>query len=369
MSKRDYYEVLGISRSASGEEIKKAYRKLAFEHHPDRNPNDPEAEQKFKEAAEAYEVLSDPDKRSTYDHFGHEGLSGNGHGGFGSAHDIFDAFSDIFGDFFGFSSARGRRGPRPQAGADLRYNLTIAFEEAVKGTETELKIPKDIECSECHGTGAEPGTQPETCKHCAGQGQVFQSQGFFRISTPCPICRGTGQVIAHPCKNCKGKGTVRETKSVKVHIPAGVDTGSRLRLQGEGEPGQNGGPPGDLFVVISVEEHASFIRQGQDIIVPVDIGFVQAALGDKIEVPTLDEPVPMEIPKGTQSGQTFKLKGLGVPHIGSTKKGNLIVQVKVKTPTHLSKRQEELLREFSKLEAEKPKRKVKGFFKKAMGES
>jgi molecular chaperone DnaJ len=369
MSKRDYYEVLGISRSASGEEVKKAYRKLAFQHHPDRNPNDPEAEQKFKEAAEAYEVLSDPDKRSTYDHFGHEGLSGNGHGGFGSAHDIFDAFSDIFGDFFGFSSGRGRRGPRPQAGADLRYNLTISFEEAVKGTETELKIPKDIECSECNGSGAEPGTQPETCKHCSGQGQVFQSQGFFRISTPCPICRGTGQVVAHPCKNCKGKGTVRETKTVKVHIPAGVDTGSRLRLQGEGEPGQNGGPPGDLFVVISVEEHSTFIRQGQDIIAPVDIGFVQAALGDKIEIPTLDEPVPMEIPKGTQSGQTFKLKGLGVPHIGSTKKGNLIVQVKVKTPTNLSKRQEELLREFSKLEAEKPKRKVKGFFKKAMGES
>ena len=367
MSKRDYYEVLGVNRQASTEEIKKAYRTMAFKYHPDRNPNDPDAERKFKEAAEAYEVLGDSEKRSAYDRFGHEGVSGQGYQDFSSAQDIFDAFSDIFGDVFGFGGGRSRRS-RAQPGADLRYNLTISFEEAVKGTEVELTIPKEEECSECGGSGAEPGHTPETCQQCGGRGQIYQSQGFFRIATPCPICRGTGTMITHPCKKCRGTGLTRENKNVKVNIPAGVDNGSRLRLQGEGEPGRQGGPPGDLYVVLRVEEHEEFARDGQDLIVPVDISFVQAALGDRIQVPTLDEPVPMDIPKGTQSGQTFKLKGLGVPYLGSTRKGNLLVKVKVKTPTSLTKRQEELLHEFAEIEQEKPKSRVRSFFKRAMGE-
>ncbi len=269
---------------------------------------------------------------------------------------------------FGFSGAR-RKGPRPKPGADLRYNLTISFEEAVRGTDTELQIPKDMPCTTCQGSGVEPGHQPEVCKHCSGRGQIFQTQGFFRIASPCPICRGSGQMVAHPCKQCKGRGITKEKKNLKVHIPAGVENGSRLRLHGEGEPGQNRGPDGDLYVVINVQEHPLFQRQGQDIIVPVELSMVQAALGDKIEVPSLDEPVPMNIPRGTQNGQSFKLKGLGVPHLGSSQKGDLIVQVKVLTPTKLNKRQEELLREFSQLEEEKPSRKVRDFFKRAMGDS
>ncbi len=368
MSKKDYYEILGISKSASGEEIKKAYRKLAFEHHPDRNPEDPHAEQKFKEASEAYEVLGDPEKRSNYDRFGHAGVNGQHYQEYNSAQDIFDTFSDIFGDVFGFGSGR-RRGPKARPGADLRYNLTISFEDAVRGTDTELQIPKDVLCSTCNGSGVEPGYRPETCKHCGGRGQIFQTQGFFRIASPCPVCRGSGQMIENPCQQCKGGGRIREKRNLKVHVPAGVDNGSRLRLHGEGEAGEYGAPDGDLYVVIYVEEHETFQRQGQDLIVPVELNMVQAALGDKIEVPSLDGPIPMNIPKGTQSGQSFKLKGLGVPHLGSTNKGDLIVQVKVLTPTKLNKRQEELLREFSELEEQKTGRKVRDFFKRAMGDS
>ncbi len=369
MAKRDYYEVLGVSSQASGEEIKKAYRKIAFENHPDRNPNDPQAEQVFKEASEAYEVLSDPQKRQSYDHFGHEGMNGSQFGGHGSAEDIFSTFSDIFDSFFGFGGgSRGRRGPRPQQGADLRYNLTISFEEAVLGTEVELQIPKEETCGECQGSGSEPGHSAETCKHCGGQGQVVQKQGLFRIATPCPICKGEGRVISHPCKSCKGKGTVHQTKDLNVTIPAGVDHGNHLRLQGEGEAGTHGGPNGDLYVVIYVEEHSQFSRKGQDLHTEIEIGFAQAALGDKIEVPTLQDSVNLEIPKGTQSGHSFRLKGLGAPYVNSNKTGNLIVHVQVKTPTHLSKRQEELLEEFAELEEEKGKSKVRSFFKRAMGE-
>ena len=370
MTQKDYYELLGISRSATGEDVKKAYRKLALQYHPDRNPDDPEAEQYFKEVTEAYEVLSDENKRAAYDRFGHAGVSNNGQQDFGGGgEDIFDAFSDIFGDIFGFSSSRGGGGARAYAGADLKYNLKISFEEAVKGTETELQIPKEELCSECGGNGSEPGHNPETCKHCGGRGQIFQSQGFFRIASTCPVCRGAGKMITHPCKTCKGNGIITRNKNVNVKIPAGVDNGSRLRIQGEGEPGMRGGPPGDLYVVIHVEEHSEFTRQGQNIIVSVEINMVQAALGDRIEVPTLDGPVQMDIPRETQNGQTFKMKGLGVPYINSNKKGNLVVQVKVNTPTNLNKRQEELLREFAEHEVEKPKSKMKNFFKKAMGES
>lgn len=364
--KRDYYEVLGVSRQAGDEEIKKAYRKLAFKYHPDRNPDDPQAETMFKEAAEAYEVLRDPDKRQRYDHLGHAGLNNNGFEGFRSNEDIFSSFSDIFGEFFGFGSRQS--GPRPQSGADLRYNLNISFRDAAKGTEVELELPKRESCGRCQGSGSEPGHSPETCQHCQGMGQVRRSQGFFQVAMPCPVCRGQGVIIAHPCSECSGRGIVVINKKIKVRVPAGVDNGSRLRLRGEGEPGEHGGPHGDLYVVIYVDEDKIFKRQGQDIIVSEEISFVQAALGSKIEVPTLDDPVTMEIPKGTQSGKVLQLKGLGLPHPGTPHKGDLLVQIHVKTPTRITKKQEELLREFDKLEAQKTGRKVKRFFQKVMGE-
>ncbi|WP_462325349.1 molecular chaperone DnaJ [Desulfoplanes sp.] len=373
MSKRDYYEVLGVANGAPKEEIKKAYRKMALKYHPDRNPDDPEAEAMFKEAAEAYEVLGDDAKRQRYDQFGHAGLGDNGYEGFSSTEDVFSAFGDIFGDIFGFGHSG--RGPRPQAGADLRYNLTISFREAAKGMEAKLKIPKRETCDECGGTGAEPGTSAETCRQCNGQGQVYQSQGFFRIAVACPVCHGRGEIITHPCSKCRGRGQINVNKELSVRIPAGVDNGSRLRLRGEGEPGANGGPHGDLYVVIYVEEDKVFKRHGQDLITSAEISFVQAALGVRIEVPTLDDPVPMDIPKGTQSGTVLRLKSMGIPYLNNGQKGDLLVEVNVLTPTRLSKRQEELLTEFEQLEQEKPMEKVKGFFrkkakktKKAMGD-
>ncbi|WP_028574799.1 molecular chaperone DnaJ [Desulfonatronovibrio hydrogenovorans] len=364
--KRDYYEILGVSRQADDEEIKKAYRKLAFKYHPDRNPDDPHAETMFKEAAEAYEVLRDPDKRRRYDHLGHAGLNNNGFEGFNSTEDIFSSFSDIFGEFFGFGTRQS--GPRPRSGADLRYNLNISFRDAAKGTEVDLELPKKTICERCSGDGSEPGYSVETCAHCQGAGQVYRSQGFFRVSMPCSVCRGQGTIIPHPCAECRGRGVVTVNKKIKVRIPAGVDNGSRLRLRAEGEPGEHGGPPGDLYVVLYVDEDKIFKRQGQDLITNVEISFVQAALGAKIEVPTLDEPVPMEIPKGTQSGKVLQLKGLGLPHPGSHHKGDLLVQVHVQTPTRISKKQAELLREFERLENQKTGQKVKSFFKKVMGE-
>ncbi len=364
--KRDYYEVLGVSRDASSDEIKKAYRKLAFKYHPDRNPEDPDAEAYFKEASEAYEVLSDPEKRQRYDHMGHAAMNGNDFHGFGGTEDIFDSFADIFGDFFGFGGRRS--GPRARAGADLRYNLTITFREAAKGTEVDLELPKREKCDRCDSKGSEPGHSSQSCSHCGGSGQVHRTQGFFRVSMPCSVCHGQGVVITHPCKKCRGKGVVQVNKQVKVRVPAGVDNGSRLRLRGEGEPGEFGGPPGDLYVVIFVEEDDTFRRQGQDLITEIDISFTQAALGDKVEVPTLDDPVSMEIPKGTQSGKVFQLNGLGLPYPGGNQRGDLLVQVQVKTPTKLTKRQEELLKEFENLEREKSGQKFKRFFQKVMGE-
>lgn len=363
---RDYYEVLGVSRTASGDEIKTAYRKLAFHYHPDRNPGNAEAEDKFKEAAEAYEILSDTNKRAQYDRFGHAGINGQGFGDhFRSAEDVFSAFGDIFGDFFGFSTS-GRR--RPRQGADLRYNLNISFRDAAKGAEVELNIPKKETCTECAGSGSAPGHEAETCQHCRGQGQVTQSQGFFRIAVPCPVCRGEGVIITHPCAKCRGIGVIQTTKSVKVRIPAGVDSGSRLRLRGEGEPGEFGAPHGDLYVVLNVEDDKLFSRHGQDLLVTADISIVQAILGDKIEVPTLDEPVTLEIPKGTPSGKILRIKGMGLHHIGRTGNGDLLVEVQVIIPSSVTKKQEALLREFEKLEDERPMNKVKDFFKKAMGD-
>ena len=363
MAKRDYYEILGVSRTASEDEIKKAYRKLAFEFHPDRNQDDPEAETKFKEAAEAYEVLRDPEKRKRFDQFGHEGL-GNGFSGFNSAEDIFGAFSDIFGEVFGFASAS--RGPRPRAGSDLRYDLTISFREAARGTEVELEIPMDTVCSTCKGTGAEPGTSPEVCRQCGGSGHVQQSQGFFRISVPCPVCHGQGRVITRYCPDCRGHGQVTETKQLHVRIPAGVDTGARLRLRGEGEAGRHGGPHGDLYVVITVEPDKTLRRQGQNLVAFCEIDMVQAALGAKVEVPTLDETVTVDVPKGTQHGEVFRLRGLGLPHVGSTQKGDLLVEVRVRIPSRLNKRQEEILREFAEIESGKAVNKVQKLFKKTM---
>ena len=361
--RKDYYKLLGVPGDASDEEIKKAYRRLAMKFHPDRNPDDPEAEARFKEAAEAYEVLRDPQKRAHYDRFGHEGLNGAGFQGFRSTEDIFSTFSDIFGEFFGFGSTS--RGPRPQPGADLRYNLTLAFRDAAKGAEVDLQIPRNEKCESCDGSGAAAGTRPETCRQCGGRGQVHQAQGFFRITVTCPVCQGQGEIITSPCGECHGRGIVRRTRELKVRIPAGVDNGSRLRLRGEGEPGIYGGPPGDLYVVIHVEDDEVFRRQGQNLVVSKEISFVDAALGARIEVPTLEDPVPMDIPKGTQSGHVFKIGGLGLPHLGSSHRGDLLVEVNVKIPTSLTGRQEELLREFARLEENRPMKKVKRFFNKA----
>ena len=370
-TKRDYYEILEVVRTASGEEIKRSYRQMALKYHPDRNPGNPEAEQKFKEAAEAYDVLRDPEKRARYDKFGHEGVSGNGFGPFSSNEDIFSHFSDIFGDLFGFSMGGSRaRANRPQAGPDLRYNLNVSLRQAAKGDEITLKIPKRVVCPECDGSGAASGSGPETCPDCGGHGQVRHSQGFFQIAMPCPRCNGTGQVIKNPCPRCKGATTVQETRELSLRVPPGVDTGNRLRLRGEGEPGIYGGPPGDLYVVLRVEDDPVFQREGPNLLLSREITMIQAALGDKIEVPGLDEPLSMEVPRGTQSGEIFRLQGAGLPVVNTNRKGDLLVEIKVLTPTSLSDKQEELLRAFAEAEAEKPLNKAKKVFKKvgkAMG--
>ena len=361
--KLDYYEVLGIERTADGEEIKKAYRGLAMQYHPDRNPDNPEAEAKFKEAAEAYDVLRDADKRSMYDRFGHEGL--NGGGGFSSTQDIFSHFGDIFGDLFGFGmGARGYN--RPRRGADLRYDLTISFAQAAKGDTVTLHIPRTKACPECEGTGCAEGTTRETCQQCGGTGQLRHSQGFFQVSVPCAACSGRGQTISHPCPRCKGDGIIEEVRELEVRIPAGVDTGNRLRLREEGEAGSNGGPTGDLFVVITVEQDKVFQRDGQDLIIFKEIGIVEASLGSKVEVPTLDDPITVDIPKGTQHGTVFSIKEKGMPYPGRAgMAGDLLVEVHVRIPTKLNSRQEELLREFAQLAENKPMEKAKKMVKKA----
>ncbi len=359
---RDYYEVLEVERTCSAEDIKRSYRRLAMQFHPDRNPDNPDAETKFKEAAEAYDVLRDPDKRARYDRFGHAGVSGAG-AGFNNTDDIFASFRDIFGDLFGFGGG-GQRGPRPQTGADLRYNLEIDFRQAAKGAEVSIKVPRMVPCADCSGSGAAPGTSPEVCRHCNGTGQIRRSQGFFQMSAPCGACRGQGVVISSPCLKCRGKGSVEQVRELAVRIPAGVDSGNRLRLRGEGELGLNGGPPGDLFVVITVKDDKEFERHGQDLLLRRDITFVQAALGHKIEVPTLDEPITIDIPKGMQSGEIFRVSGFGLPFPGQNRQGNLLVEVRVLTPTRLSSEQEKLLREFERLNDEKPLEKAKKVMKK-----
>ncbi|MFW6081435.1 MAG: molecular chaperone DnaJ [Desulfosalsimonas sp.] len=367
--KRDYYEVLGVDRNADSNELKAKYRKIALKYHPDRNPGDSEAEEKFKEAAEAYEVLSNPEKRQMYDRFGHRafenGGAGGQAGGFRDFEDIFSSFGDIFEDFFGFrQGGRGGRS-RAQRGSDLRYDLTIEFTDAAFGKDTELELEKMVACDECRGTGAKPGTEPETCEQCRGTGQFVRNQGFFQVKSVCPRCRGQGRVITEPCPKCMGRQQVAARKKVELKIPAGVDTGSRLRLAGEGEPGINGGPPGDLYVFIRVKPHDIFERRDNDIVCKVELSFVQAALGDEITVPTLTGEETVEIPKGTQYGDIIKLTNQGIPSLRTGLPGDELVEVVLKTPKHMSKRQEEILREFEKLESEKLTSRIKRIFTRA----
>ena len=348
MEEKDYYKILGVSRDATEDEIKKNYRKIAMQYHPDRNPGNKEAEEKFKIASEAYEVLRDPEKREIYDRYGMEGLKGTGFTGFRGFDDIFSAFGDVFEDFFGFGTTHRRR-TRARPGADLRYDLRISFYDAAFGKECEIEIPKNVTCDACNGSGAKPGTYPTQCPSCKGTGQVTRSQGFFTISTTCGQCRGEGSMISHPCKECRGHGKVKKTKKILMKIPPGVDTGSKLRIRGEGEEGERGGLPGDLFVFIYVEPHDFFSREGDDIICRIPISFPQAALGTEIEVPTLNGKKSLKIPKGTESGEIFRIKGEGFPRIRGYGRGDEMVQVMVNTPKNLTKRQEELLREFEEL--------------------
>jgi molecular chaperone DnaJ len=343
MSKRDYYQVLDVVRTATEVEIKKAYRRLAMKFHPDRNPDDHEAEEKFKEAKEAYEVLTDAQKRAIYDQHGHEGLSARG-GGFGSA----DAFSDIFGDVFGDIFGAGRRGGRSQVyrGADLRYDLELDLEQAVFGYSTTLEFTTLGECEPCKGTGAAPGSQPVTCTTCNGVGQVRTQQGFFSVQQACPRCKGRGQIVSQPCDTCLGQGRIRKKKSLPVKVPEGVDTGDRIRLSGEGEAGRNGGPPGDLYVEIRVREHAIFERDGSNLSCEVPISFVSASLGGTVEVPTLNGDVALKVPPETQSGRVFRLREKGIKPVRGGPTGDLFCRIVVETPVNLTEEQQELLRKF-----------------------
>ena len=352
MEDKDYYKILGVSRNSSEDEIKKSYRKIAMQFHPDRNPGSKEAEERFKIASEAYEVLRDPEKREIYDRYGIEGLKGTGFTGFRGFEDIFSSFGDIFEDFFGFGTTQRRR-TRARSGADLRYDVKISFRDAAFGKEFEIEIPKNVLCDVCTGTGAKPGTHPTHCPNCKGTGQVTRSQGFFTISTTCGHCRGEGSIIPHPCKACRGHGRVRQAKKLKIKIPPGVDTGSKLRIRGEGEEGERGGPPGDLFVFIYVEPHDFFSREADDILCQIPISFPQAALGAEIEVPTLNGKKNITIPKGTEHGEIIRLKGEGFSKTRGFGSGDQIVQVIIKTPKNLTNRQEEIMREFEELSKKK----------------
>ncbi|MEO8379922.1 MAG: molecular chaperone DnaJ [Acidobacteriota bacterium] len=349
--KRDYYEVLGVARAATIDEVKKAYRKLAVQYHPDKNPGNASAEERFKEAAEAYGVLSDDDKRARYDRHGHQGVSGMG----GFDPNQFADFGDILGDLFGFGDffgTRGKRSNRPARGNDLRYDLELEFMEAAFGKDVTLAVPRDISCATCKGAGARPGTQPVTCSGCQGRGQVRYSQGFFAVARTCPQCGGQGKVIKDPCPECSGAGRIREEKKISVKIPAGVDDGSRLRVAGEGEAGYNGGPSGDLYVFISVHDHPKFTRRDYDIHSEHAVHYTQAALGSELKVETIDGHDDLKIPSGTQPSQVFRLRGKGVPFLDGTGRGDHYVHVAVRIPTSLSDEQRTLLEQLAETHGE-----------------
>ncbi|HUL10979.1 MAG TPA: molecular chaperone DnaJ [Methylococcaceae bacterium] len=346
MAKEDYYELLGVPRNASDSEIKKSFRRLAMKFHPDRNKDNPEAEEKFKKIKEAYEVLSDAKKRSAYDQFGHAGVDTSmGGGGYGFGGESFsDIFSDVFGDIFGGGGGGGRRRTRAQRGADLRYNLDVTLEEAVAGTEVKIRVPTFVSCTECGGSGAKKGSGPVTCTTCHGQGAVRMQQGFFAVQQTCPACRGTGQQIKDPCRTCHGQGRVQDTKTLSVKIPPGVDVGDRIRLAGEGEAGESGGPPGDLYVQINVREHPIFTRDGANLYCEVPISFPTACLGGDLEVPTLDGKVMLKIPPETQTGRLFRLRGKGVKPVRGGAIGDLLCRVRIETPVHLTREQTDLIK-------------------------
>jgi len=348
MSKRDYYEVLGVNKNASEAELKKAYRRMAMKFHPDRNSGDgaAEAEAKFKEVKEAYEILSDAQKRAAYDQFGHAGVDssmGGGPGGFSGGGSFSDIFGDVFGDIFG---GGGRGGSRVNRGADLRYNLEMTLEEAVRGKEVKIRVPTYVTCTVCNGSGAKKGSSPTTCGTCKGQGQVRMQQGFFSVQQTCPTCQGKGTVIKDPCNSCHGQGRVQEHKTLNVKIPAGVDTGDRIRLSGEGEAGEHGGPSGDLYVQVNVKQHKIFTREGEHLFCEVPIPITTAALGGELEVPTLDGKVKLKIPAGTQTGKMFRMRGKGVKPIRGSVNGDLMCRVIVETPINLTEKQKDILRQF-----------------------
>lgn len=344
---RDYYEVLGVSKNADEAELKKAYRRLAMKYHPDRNEGDEAAEIKFKEAKEAHDVLSDPQKRAAYDQFGHAGVSNSaGAGGSGAAGAGFgDIFDSVFGDIFG-GGGGGRGGSRVHRGADLQYNLELSLEDAVAGTTVKIRVPKMVECKVCNGSGAKKGSKPVTCPTCAGHGQVRMQQGFFSVQQTCPQCRGRGTIISDPCSSCNGQGRVRDSKTISVKVPEGVDDGDRIRLSGEGEAGENNGPAGDLYVHINVKEHPIFVRDGTDLYCDVPISFSTVALGGELEVPTLDGKVKLKIPAETQSGKLFRLRSKGVRSVRNKTKGDLLCRVVVETPVKLNSKQKDLLKQF-----------------------
>lgn len=352
MSKRDYYLVLGIARNASDQEIKSAYRKLALKYHPDRNPTDKIAEEKFKEAAEAYAVLADPDKRARYDRFGHAAVSGTGAGAGGFDPTIFAEFDDIFGslgDIFGLGGMfGGRRRSGPQRGPDLRYDLEITFDHAAAGTETTIQIPRHETCQTCHGSGAAPGSSPVNCPQCRGTGQLRYQQGFFTLARTCGQCRGSGRIVSKPCPACRGAGAVEQSRKLTVRVPAGIATGQRLRLAGEGEAGTQGGPPGDLYVIIIVQEHPFFRRDGNDLACEIPVNFPTLALGGEIKVPSVSgEPQTLKIPDGTATGSTFRLRGKGMPDVSGRGRGDLLVTVQAITPRKLTKEQRRLLEQLA----------------------